>query len=70
MKPKCRVNAWSGISINWKIIFYFFTENINSELYINILKEKLPQMKRVVHKKIILVRYNAPVHLSKQRKIY
>ena len=39
MKPKCKVNAWGGISINGKIDLYFFTENMNSELYINILKK-------------------------------
>ena len=63
MKPKCKVNAWGGISINGKISF-FFTQNINSKLYINILKEKLPKMKRVGHKIFILVRDNAPAHVS------
>ena len=29
---------WGGININRKISLYFFTENINSEFYINILK--------------------------------
>ena len=53
MKPKCKDNAWSGISINGKIDLYFFTENMNSELCINILKEKLPEMKRVGHKNFI-----------------
>ena len=64
MKPKCKVNAWGGISINGKIDLYYFTENMNSELYINILKEKLPGMKRVGHKNFILVRENAPAHVS------
>ena len=64
MKPKCKVNAWGGISINGKINLYFFTENMNSELYINILKEKLSEMKRVGHKNFILVRDNAPAHVS------
>ena len=64
MKPRCKVNAWSGISINGKIDLYFFTENMDSELYINILKEKLPEMKRVGHKIFILVRDNAPAHVS------
>ena len=64
MKPKCKVNAWGGISINGKIDLYFFTENVNSELYINILKEMLPKMKRVGHKNFILVGNNAPAHVS------
>ena len=37
---------------------------MNSELYINILKEKLPEMKRVGDKNIILVRDNAPAHVN------
>ena len=64
MKPKCKVNAWGGISINGRISLYFFTENMNNELYINILKEKLPEMKRVIYKNFILVRDNSPTHVS------
>ena len=64
MKPKCKVNAWGDICINGKIDLYFFTENMNSELYINILKEKFSEMKRVGHKNFILVRDNAPAHVS------
>ena len=41
MKLKCKVNAWDGVSINRKISFYFFTKNMNSELYIKILKDFL-----------------------------
>ena len=63
MKPKCKVDAWGGISINRKIDLNFFIENMNSELYINILKEKLSEMKRVGHKIFILVRDNAPSHV-------
>ena len=37
---------------------------MNSELSINILKEKLPEMKRVVHKNLILVRDNTSIHIS------
>ena len=37
---------------------------MNSELYINILKEKLPEKKWVGHKIFILVRDNAPEHVS------
>ena len=35
-----KLMQWGGININRKISLYFFTENINSEFYINILKEK------------------------------
>ena len=62
MKPKCKVNTWGGISINGKIILSFFTENMNGELYINILKAKLPEMSST--QIFILVRDNAPAHVS------
>ena len=39
-----------GWYLHGKINIYFFTENINSELYINILKDKLPEIKIVEHK--------------------
>ena len=41
---------------------------MNSEHYINILKEKLFEMKRIAHKIFILVRDNAPVHVSEAKK--
>ena len=50
------------LKLNGKISLYFFTENIYSELCINILKEKLPEIKRVAHKNLILVRDNTPVY--------
>ena len=69
IKPKCKVNVWGGISINGKISFYFFTENINSKLYFNIFKQKkLPETKRIIHKNLILVRNNAPAHVSEATK--
>ena len=37
---------------------------MNSEFYINNLKEKLPEIKRFGHKIFILVRDNAPAHVS------
>ena len=64
MKPKCKVNAWGDINIDGKDNLYFFTENMDSELYISILKEKLPEMKRVSHKNFILVRDNASARVS------
>ena len=66
MKPKYKDNSWGGININRKISLYFFSKNMNSGLYINILKEKFPEMKRLVHRIFILVRDNKPTHTSKQ----
>ena len=37
---------------------------MNSEHCINILKVKLTETKRVVHKNLILVRNNVPAHIS------
>ena len=67
MKPKCKDNEWGSININGKISLYFFTENIYCELCINILKGKLPEMKRVVHKSFILVRDNTPAYISEAK---
>ena len=39
-------------------------KNINSKLCINIFKVKLTEIKRVVHKNLILVRNNVPAHIS------
>ena len=59
--------AWGCINLNGKITLYFFTENIYCELCINILKEKLPEMKRVVNKIFILVRDNTSAYISEAK---
>ena len=41
---------------------------MNSELYINTLKEKLPKMKRVALKNFILVRDNVSAHISEAKQ--
>ena len=66
IKPICKANLWGGISINGKISL-FFIENMNSELYINILKENLPEMKRIIYI-IILARDNEPAHVSETKQ--
>ena len=43
---------------------------MNGELYINILKEKLPEIKRVGHKNFILVKDNEPAHLSEATLLF
>ena len=41
---------------------------MNSELYINILKEKFSKIKRVALKFFILVRDNVPAHISEAKQ--
>ena len=64
MKPKCKVNVWGGISLNGKISLYFFNENMNTDLYLKILKEKLNEMRKTWGKNFLLMRDNAPSHIS------
>ena len=40
MKPKWKVNIRGGIWLNGKVSLRFYNENMNTDLYINILKEK------------------------------
>ena len=40
IKPKCKVNVWGGICLNGKISLRFLNENMNTDLYLDILKEK------------------------------
>ena len=64
MKPKWKVNVWGGIWLNGKISLKFFNENMTSELYLKILNEKNNEMKRVWGKGFLLMRDNAPSHIS------
>ena len=43
-------------------------KNINTELCINFLKVKLTEIKRVVHKNLILVRDNVPAYISEAKQ--
>ena len=64
MKPKWKVNVWSGILLNGKISFKKINENMTSELYLKILNEKNNEMKRVWGKEFLLMWDNAPSHIS------
>ena len=66
MKPKWKVNVWGGIWLNGKVSLRFFNENMNTDLYINILKEKNNEMNLICGKGYILMRDNAPSHISEK----
>ena len=66
MKPKWKVNVWGGIWLNGKVSLRFFNENMNTDLYINILKEKNNEMNLICGKRYILMRDNAPSHISEK----
>ena len=66
MKPKWKVNVWGGIWLNGKVSLRFFNENMNTDLYINILKEKNNEMNKIYGKGYILMRDNAPSHISEK----
>ena len=70
IKPKCKVNVWGGISLNWNISLRFFNENMNTDLYLDILKEKKSEMRNLWGKGFILMRDNAPSHVSDKTAEY
>ena len=63
MKPKWKVNAWDRIWLNGKTSKNI-NENIINELYLKILNEKDNEKKRVWGKGFLLMRDNAPSHIS------
>ena len=66
MKPKWKVNVWGGIWLNGKVSLKFFNENMNTDLYIRILKEKNNEMNKICRKGYILMRDNVPSHISEK----
>ena len=66
MKPKWKVNVWGSIWLNGKVRIRFFNENMNTDLYINILKEKNNEMNKICGKGYILMRDNTPSHISEK----
>ena len=70
IKPKCKVNVWEGICLNGKISLRFFNENMNTDSYLDILKEKKSEMRNLWGKGFILMRDNAPSHVSDKTAEY
>ena len=66
MKPKWKVNVRGGIWLNGKVSLRFFNENMITDLYINILKEKNNEMNKICGKGYILMRDNSPSHISEK----
>ena len=60
MKPKWKMNILGGIWLYKKASIRFSNENINADLYINILKERKYEMSKIFRKGYILMRDNAP----------
>ena len=59
-----KVNVWGAISHKGKLTLQVFEENLNTEVYLNILSDMLPEMRQINNKKIRLQMDNAKVHWS------
>ena len=64
MKPKWKVNVWGEIWLNEKVSFRFLNGNMNTDLYINILKKKNDELNKICGKGYILMRDNTSSHIS------
>ena len=62
------MNVWREICLNAKISLRFFNENINTKLYVDILKENWSE--NLWGKGFILMRENAPSHVSDKTAEY
>ena len=45
------MNVWGGICLIGKISLRFFNENMNTELYVDILKEKKKRNEKLIRKR-------------------
>ena len=57
-----KVNVWGAISHKGKLTLQVFEENLNTEVYLNILSDMLPEMRQINNKKNRLQMDNAKVH--------
>jgi transposase len=65
LKHPPKLHVWWGISLSWKIYPYFFTTNLDQELYRIILSERLPQKNSG---QWILQQDNDPKHKANKTK--
>ena len=67
-KWKHKVNAWEAISRNRKSDIELFTNNMDSDIYWEVLKRNIKSLKKLEEQKLF---YNAPSHdISKVVKFY
>ena len=68
VKSNIKINVWGAICYSGKIDPHFNKEKTNSDVYINILKRYIPEIKELVQDPFIIIRYNASYHCSQQTK--
>jgi transposase len=66
-----KIHVWAGIGLHFKTDLYFFTGNMNADLYCKILKSRLPpahafDLKPYDRAKWVVVQDNDPKHKSKR----
>jgi transposase len=60
-----KINCWGAFSARGKIDLVFFTQNLNSDRYVDIIEENIEEMKdQSKHKKVIILMDNDPKHTS------
>ena len=59
-----KINCWEKFSEKGKVDLYFFNRNLDTNLYIEILKFSLPEMNKIMKNSVTLQFDNDPKHKS------
>jgi len=69
-KNRKKIFAWGGFSKKGKVSLFCFRETMTAEFYVNILKENMGEIKRLMGKGWRLQQDNDPKHTSRLAKSY
>jgi transposase len=67
-KDRTRVNAWGGFCVRGKTSLYCFRENMTRAVYVEIVRDHLPEIRRMLRGNWRLQQDNDPKHTSRVAK--
>lgn len=67
-KDRTRINAWGGFCSRGKTSLHCFRENMTGQFYVEIIREHIPEIKRMLRSNWRLQQDNDPKHTSRVAK--
>lgn len=69
-KDRLKINAWGGFYIEGKSSLHCFTENMDADIYIEILREHIPEAKEMLGDDFFWQQDNDPKHNSHRARAF
>ena len=70
LKDRTKIFVWEGFCIKGKTSLYCFSEIMNAEFYVNILRSHLPEIEDLLEDEWRFQQDNDPKHTSRLAKTF